>query len=360
MSARKRKPVKRHEETAAEARGRDEGEASVSERDGAVVMREPRLFRPGREAFCRRLADAAAGQKDVRSVHVCLASGTCRLEFEAGRATASEMAGRFAAAVHQAIPEGPGGSGPARRPGWVALTVFPSGDSASVWETAREARGELRLRNPILRKDLGLARRVARDLSGAPGVASCRATLWGRDLEVRFDPDVTSTGPVVAAAEAAFRKILRPALDQSTAEYPAPPAVATGLRRAWYLALAGGSFGLTVVGLAVPGVPTVPFLMSTSYYLVRSSPRLNARLLRSRFFGPILTDLEKWGGLRRINKVRLIALTLLVSLVTVVLVGPPLVLLLIMAAVASGSAYGITRLPGIPSQAARAPSPTVA
>ena len=88
--------------------------------------------------------------------------------------------------------------------------------------------------------------------------------------------------------------------------------------------MAGGSFVLTLVGLIVPGIPTVPFLLATSYYLVRSSPRLSRLLSRSWFFGPILTDLSKRGGLRPINKIKLIGLTLVLGTVTLVLIGPPL------------------------------------
>ena len=354
MSTRKRRTVTKHVQT------EDEVRVSVSERDGVLVALEPQLFRPGREAFCRRLANAVGRQKDVRSVQACLTSGSCRIEFAAGQVGAAEMAGRFAEAVRAAISEGAVDGKPAGDRGWATLTVFPADGAVSCWETTRQGRGDLRLRNPILRKDQALTRRVARELSGAPGVASCRATFWGRDLEIRFDPDVTSSDLVVSAAEDAFRRILRPALDRSTVEEPGPPAVVTGLRRVWYLALAGGSFTLTVVGLIVPGVPTVPFLLATSYYLARSSSRLNGMLLRSRFFGPILADLEKWGGLRRINKIKLIGLTLTVGVVTLILIGPSLALVLVMSAVASASIYAITRLPGIPSRSELAPPPRLA
>ncbi len=335
------------------ASGRGDDRVSISEQDGLLVVRNPDLFRPGHETFCRRLADAAVAREGVRAVHVCLASGTCRLEFAAGRVSAAEMAARFAESVREAIAAGKGETAPARGHPWTALTLFPAGDVTSRWETVREGPGVLRLRNPILREDSGLARRVAREFSGPPGLDSCRATFWGRDLEVRFDPDSTSGAALVSAAEGAYRRTLRPALDESTAQDPGTPVVASGLRRVWYMVLAGGSFALTVVGLVVPGIPTVPFLLATSYYLVRSSPALNRRLLRSRFFGPILADLEGSGGLRRINKIKLIGLTVVVSVVTLVVVGPPLVLVVVMFAVASGSVYAITRFPGVPSRLRR-------
>ena len=349
----KRRKTEKKRKPARPTMGGGEDRVSISEQDGVLVARDPDLFRPGHEKFSRRLAHAAATRKDVRSVRVCLASGTCRLEFAAGQVNASEMANRFAESVREAVAPDRENATMAREHEWTALALFPAGEATSIWETIREGRGDLRLRNPILRKDLGLARRVARELSGAPGIHSCRARLWERDLEIRFDPEVTSASVLIPAVEDAFRRTLRPALDESTAEEPGTPAVASGLRRVRYMAMAGGSFTLTLVGLVVPGVPTVPFLLATSYYLVRSSPTLNRKLLRSRFFGPILVDLETNGGLRRINKVKLIGLTLVVSVVTLVVIGPPLILVLVMFTVASGSIYAITRLPGIPSRSRR-------
>lgn len=330
---------------------------SISEHDGLLIAREPELFGPGREAFCRRLANAAVHQADVRSVRVCLASATCRLEFAAGQVSAADMANRFAASVHAAIPNGEGSPQAGDPGGWTAMTLFRNGEAVSTWETTREGEGELRLRNPILHRDLGLARRVAQDLTGAAGIESARATFWTRDLEIQFDPATTSSIPVVSAAEDAFQHVLRPALDQATAEEHGTPPVATGLRRVWYLVMAGGCFGLTMIGFIVPGVPTVPFLLATSYYLVRSSPRLHRILLHSRFFGPILSDLETWGGLRRINKIKLISLTLTVGIVSLMLIGPPLILVLVAGAVASASIYAITQLPSLPSPARKVPGP---
>jgi uncharacterized membrane protein YbaN (DUF454 family) len=273
------------------------------------------------------------------------------------------MAARFADAVRDAVAAG---SFAAERRGqsWTALTVFAAEGTASSWETIREGRGDLRLRNPILHKDMNLAQRVARELSEASGVMSSRATLWARDLEIRFDPDATSAVTLARAAEDAFERALRPELDRVTVEEPGLPAVVKGPKRLGYMLLAGGSFSLTVVGLVVPGVPTVPFLLATSYYLARSSPTLNGMLLRSRFFGPILDDLERWGGLRRINKIKLVALTLAVGGVTLVLIGPPLAVIVVMFGVASAGVYVVAKMPGVPSQSQRPalsdPQPTLA
>ena len=104
--------------------------------------------------------------------------------------------------------------------------------------------------------------------------------------------------------------------------------------------MAGGAFTMTLVGLVVPGVPTVPFLLATSYYLARSSPALNERLRRTACFGPILQEWEGHGALSLTSKGKLIGLTATIVVVTVVLA--PLILL-----ISSLSVYGVTRMPAL-------------
>ena len=132
-------------------------------------------------------------------------------------------------------------------------------------------------------------------------------------------------------------------------------AVATGVRRLRYLALAGGSFAMTLLGLVVPGIPTVPFLLATSYYLARSSPRLNDRLRRTAFFGPILVEWEQHQGLSRTSKAKLIGLTAAIVVVTVALSAASPVVLVVILVIALFSAIGIARIPGLPEDASMAP-----
>ena len=104
---------------------------------------------------------------------------------------------------------------------------------------------------------------------------------------------------------------------------------------------------MTVVGLIVPGIPTVPFLLLSSYGFARSSPRINRWLRETRFLGPILTEWEEHGGLSRTSKNKLIRLTVIIILIAVVLAPlSPLGLVLILV-MASLSLYGVNRLPSI-------------
>lgn len=83
------------------------------------------------------------------------------------------------------------------------------------------------------------------------------------------------------------------------------------LRKLAFLLLAGLFFGLGVMGVLLPGMPATPFLLLTSYCLVRSSPQLNAKLLRSRLFGPLLADWQTHRGVRKRVKVLSILIVVL-------------------------------------------------
>ena len=109
---------------------------------------------------------------------------------------------------------------------------------------------------------------------------------------------------------------IEPSSDEAVACSRAPRGRVTAtLRKVALLCLAALSFAIGVLGVVLPGLPATPFLLLTSFFLLRSSPRLNALLLRSRLFGPILTDWQKRGGVRPHVKCKsIIAVVILVSI----------------------------------------------
>jgi uncharacterized membrane protein YbaN (DUF454 family) len=340
-----------------DGREMEQHSTTFSKQHGELVVRDQRIFRRGREAFCRRLASAAARQGDVRSVQIRLDLGTCRMEFATKQITELQMAEKFARAVKEATSDSSAEVQPDHHGlEWGTLAAFPARETVSLWEIVREAPDRLKIHNVLLRYDSSLARKVGKALRGQPGVLACRVSPWRHDLTITYDPAQSSDLALVSLVEAILQRIVCPDPELSAAENGTTPTLATGLRRLYYLTMAGGSFVLTLIGLAIPGIPTAPFLLATSYYLVRSSPRLNRVLSRSWFLGPILTDLSKRGGLRPINKIKLIGLTLVLGTVTLVLIGPPLVLVLLMIGATTVSIYTISRLPGIPSRSKKSSS----
>jgi len=70
------------------------------------------------------------------------------------------------------------------------------------------------------------------------------------------------------------------------------------LRWAWWL-LAWLSLGLGLVGVVLPGLPTVPFILLSAYAAARGSARLHAWLLAHPRFGPMIVDWQRHGAVSR-------------------------------------------------------------
>lgn len=118
-----------------------------------------------------------------------------------------------------------------------------------------------------------------------------------------------------------------------------------GWRRLLYLTVASLFFALGFLGAILPGLPATPFLLLTSYFLVRSSPKLNERLLKSRLLGPILTDWQVHGGVRRDVKVQAIVFVVLAVAVSIYLANASTVVSATVVGLALIGIYVIIRLP---------------
>ncbi|HYW58721.1 MAG TPA: YbaN family protein [Polaromonas sp.] len=81
---------------------------------------------------------------------------------------------------------------------------------------------------------------------------------------------------------------------------PASTSTALPVAARWLLiALAVLSLVLGIVGIFVPVLPTVPFVLLAAWAAARSSPRLLAWLERHPAFGPMLTEWRRGGVVRR-------------------------------------------------------------
>ncbi len=89
------------------------------------------------------------------------------------------------------------------------------------------------------------------------------------------------------------------------------PAPATGWRRVLLLVAAGITFVLGIIGSILPAIPATPFLLITSYCLVRTSPRLHRRLLASPWLGGILRDWQQHRAIRWHTKIQAMAVVLI-------------------------------------------------
>lgn len=64
------------------------------------------------------------------------------------------------------------------------------------------------------------------------------------------------------------------------------------------LILAGSfSLGLGILGIALPGLPTTPFVLLAAGCFAKASPALHSQLVGNRFFGPMIRDWERHHSL---------------------------------------------------------------
>jgi uncharacterized membrane protein YbaN (DUF454 family) len=340
-----------------ESRERDNAclEIELDERTGLGRVVDARLFQPARREYARRLLEALCKHSGVRKAEVDLASSTCRVEFDLASNTRAVMGGILGEALRAASARAGKTLWWRRSPRWSTLTAYRSFGDLLLWETYADEPGIVRLLHRGHARDRAAASRLADSLAGLEGVERCYVSLWSHRITIDCGPDA---GPLAGRMVDRVERILegRRAADPreaalrsgaAPAATDAPLIAATVWKRLRYMAMAGGAFTMTLVGLVVPGVPTVPFLLTTSYYLARSSPALNERLRRTAFFGPILQEWEGHGALSLTSKGKLIGLTATIVVVTVVLAPlTPLALSLILL-ISSLSVYGVTRMPAL-------------
>ena len=73
------------------------------------------------------------------------------------------------------------------------------------------------------------------------------------------------------------------------------------IRRTLYIALGALCVALGAIGVALPGLPTTPFLLAASWLFYRSSPRLQEWLLGSSL-GRYIRNYHSIGGMHRTTK----------------------------------------------------------
>lgn len=114
------------------------------------------------------------------------------------------------------------------------------------------------------------------------------------------------------------------------------PPLIQGPRGVVFVTLGCIFVGLGALGAVLPVLPTTPFLLLASYFFIRSSPRLNDKLMRSPFFGPFLRDWHQHRGVRprvKVTAVVMVFVAITASISWGNLSWPVLTLLLVLGAV---------------------------
>ncbi|MDF1668073.1 MAG: YbaN family protein [Roseovarius sp.] len=99
-----------------------------------------------------------------------------------------------------------------------------------------------------------------------------------------------------------------------------------------WLIIGFASLGLGILGIALPLLPTVPFILLAAFCFARSSERLHAWLLSHPMFGPMIEDWHERGAISRKVK-RLATFSILAVFGISVGLGAPSLVLTIQAVV---------------------------
>lgn len=126
------------------------------------------------------------------------------------------------------------------------------------------------------------------------------------------------------------------------------------VRSSILLACGWTSLGLGVVGIAVPILPTVPFVLLAAACFVRSSERCHRWLVTHPVFGRHIADYLAGRGIARRAKIVALATLWASVLLSVILFVPLLAADVVMLAVAAAVTIYIVRLP---TAGARGPAP---
>ena len=205
----------------------------------------------------------------------------------------------------------------------------------------RCGRGTLAVELPAIQNRRPLTRALVAEVEQFAGVRKAHGIAPQALLRIAYDEAVLSTGRLLTACNERLSALLQgPELSNST------PLLATGATRLTYLAAGTGCLAMSGLGLVLPGLPTVPFVLATSYFFVRSSPRLDRRLRQSRLFGQLLRDWDEHGGIRRRAKASAIAFSLTLSTVMVLVIQPSLGTFTL---IAIGTGIGIALILRIPT-----------
>ena len=304
---------------------------------GQVSVTFPNLFALTAHASVRRFVERVLQLDEITFVFVQFGRGTALLAFDDRRATIAELLVKLARVLRD---ESAGSSSAGylladlgRERSLRKSTRFrPIRDE---WQVAHEQKGEVCVRSRLLEAEPRFAAALAARLAEVARVASARVGPDGRSLRIKYVSDQPASEEI--------RGLLDQAVTQVSEQYWAGLREATegrvvihGVNRVIYVGLTLAGFVMMVVALILPGIPTPPFLIATTYFGVQSSPRFYRWLSRSWLFGRMIRDWRDHRALRFEDKIKSILLTLLLIAIGVVLLdvsGPLLIVVLSMAAI---------------------------
>jgi uncharacterized protein len=249
-------------------------------------------------------------------------------------------------------------------------------DTGEIHISVRRRQGVLRLSSPRLFSSATASHATnlaacALELSPVIAVRSSLKRGW---LEIDYRPDVVDAGDLLRRLSQALRAKMVDVFDSLPAGVNGQVVqriirgesgvvvmpdleVEQGWKRVVYRILAVSSLGMTILAFLVPAIPTPPFLATTMYFSIRSSPALKRWLEQSWMFGRMIADWREHRGVRPIVKIKSLLISYAILGLCVVLFDVTGVTLYVVLAVAAINTLIILLLPTLPASIAHAEPP---
>jgi uncharacterized membrane protein YbaN (DUF454 family) len=108
------------------------------------------------------------------------------------------------------------------------------------------------------------------------------------------------------------------------------------------------ALALGAIGIALPLLPTTPFILLAAFAFAQSSERLHQWLLDHNVFGPLIHDWQQHGAISRRTKVVSVVTMAALPVISAVM-GAPAVVIWVQVVVLGGSAAFIITRPEPPA-----------
>lgn len=124
-------------------------------------------------------------------------------------------------------------------------------------------------------------------------------------------------------------------------------STSSGMRWLWLL-LTWAALGLAILGAILPGLPTTVFVLIAAWSASKCSPRLRAWLENHSLFGERLRNWEQGGVIDRKSKITASIGMLFAAVIVLYVIRHPLLLLMIIGAIAVGALVVWSRPEALP------------
>ena len=103
------------------------------------------------------------------------------------------------------------------------------------------------------------------------------------------------------------------------------------------------ALALGAIGIALPLLPTTPFILVAAFAFAQSSEKLHRWLLDHNVFGPLIDNWQRHGAISRRTKVISVVTMAALPVISLVLAAPPIVIIVQLVVLGAVALFILTR-----------------